>query len=177
MADDENHNPTTTVLLSDSLFRAGPATMLKGYKAAVDRYLEAAQQDTDFGATFRPLFEALNWAVSTRDLLKSEGRPVRSRLANALGFARDRVHHDWAGALQPRRFPVAATAPIAPGYSLTLSGHSVEWFWKPVEELPPPSGGRQKDEKAYRDLLAGRPAYGTLMELYALFEQHIRPEH
>jgi hypothetical protein len=148
--------------------------MLTGFKRAIDRYLAAAQQDRDFGETFIPLFEALNWAVSTRNLLGDQGRPLRDRLANALGYARDRVHHDWAGALRPERFPVSSTATVAPGYSLTLSGYSVEWFWKPVEELPPPSGGRPKDERAYRELLSGRPAHATLTKLHSLFERQLR---
>ena len=172
-AESQTPEPKGALTLSDSLFRAGPVLMLKGYKRAIDRYVAAAQQDRDFGETFIPLFEALNWAVSTRDLLKIEGRRVRDRLASGLGFARDRVHHDWAGALEPRRFPVSATAPIAPRYSQTVSGYSVEWFWKPVEQLPPPSGGRQKDEEAYRELLSGNSAHDTLNQLYSLFERQV----
>jgi hypothetical protein len=146
--------------------------MLQGYTRAVDRYLASAQQDTNFGETFIPLFEALNWAVSTRDFFKEEGRPVRDRLASALGYARDRVHHDWAGALEPARFPVESSVMVIPGVSLSLSGYSVEWFWKPVEQLPPPSGGRVKDKRAYQELLAGKSAYETLNALRSMFERH-----
>jgi hypothetical protein len=159
------------VRLSDSLFQAGPLTLLRGYKRATDRYLAAAQQDTDFAETFIPLFEALNWAVSLRDRLGKEGRPIRDRLALALGYARDRVHHDWAGALHPRRLQVSASEPAAP----VLSGLSVEWFWKRVDELPTPTGGTKKEQKAYEDVLAGQSAYATLMQLLALFERNALP--
>jgi hypothetical protein len=164
-----------SIAVSDTLFRAGPVLMLKGYRRAVERYLNAAQQDTRFGETFIPLFEALNWAVSLRDLLGSEGRPVRDRLAVALGYARDRVHHDWAGALRPERFPATASAPVMPGFALTISGYSVEWFWKPLDQLPPASGGRESAARAYTKLLEGRSAHETLAELQSLFEQNVLP--
>jgi hypothetical protein len=41
------------------------------------------------------------------------------------------------------------------------------------QDLPPRSGGRIKDEQAYRDLLAGNSADTTLMQLYSLFEKHV----
>jgi hypothetical protein len=157
MAHGQESEATAQISLSDSLFRAGPVTMLRGFRRAIDRYVAAAQQETNFGETFIPLFEALNWAVSLRDRLKSDGHPVQHRLGSALGYARDRVHHDWAGALHPR-----------------LSDASVEWFWKPIEQLPPPSGGRKKDANAYTELLADRSAHTTLTELLALFEESIR---
>lgn len=98
-----------SVLISDELLSFGPYTFVKGYSDASRRFAVAANKDDATAhETFIPLFETLNWAVSLRDLLKTRGSPVRHRLASALGFARDRVHHDWAAAVEVRTVPCRA---------------------------------------------------------------------
>jgi hypothetical protein len=146
------------------------AMMVRGFEAAADR-LEAAFLGNDSVATFCPLFEALNWAVGLDDRIGAiwvpEGRPLavdwRSRATGAhlmagVRFARNRVHHNWADALEardratiPGRFPAALT-----------------WVWRELESLPPdrpdPLG-----EGVYADELQGQPANEGLRELRTAF--------
>lgn len=61
--------------------------------------------------TFIPLFEALNWAVSFEDLVrKQQGAPRNDDLVLAIRYARNRVHHQWAAALNAveQRFGLSA---------------------------------------------------------------------
>jgi len=157
-----------SALISDELLAFGPQTFFKGYSDASRRFAVAANKnDATADETVIPLFEALNWAVSLRDLLSNLGSPVRHRLASALGFARDRVYHDWAAAVEVRTVRVDAN--VGP---VTLNGETIEWYWKPLERLPR-SGGRDADANAYRDLLADQPVRASLNDLYALFHAQV----
>ncbi len=145
--------------------------MVGGFEHAVTR-LEEASSGVDKDATFRPLFEALNWAVAVDErvggIWAPDGKPLgigwRSRVTDAsvmagLRFARNRVHHNWADALElrdgftfPLRFPIAF----------------VTWEWRDLADLPrdrPDAPG----EEIYKDQLEGRPALDSLNRLQKAF--------
>ena len=113
-----------------------------------------------------PLFEALNWAVSLRDLLSKRGHPVRHRLASGLGFA---TGFTTIGRQRSRSTPFPAGETFGP---LAVAGETIDWYRKPLER-PPSSGGRESGRKAYRDLLADRPVRQALNDLQALFHAQV----
>ena len=51
--------------------------------------------------------------------------------------------------------------PILGDVRVTVGGHSIDWFWKPLEALP--SGrGDDEGERHYRELLAENPVRDAL---------------
>jgi hypothetical protein len=107
------------------------AVQVDGFEQACGRFY-AAMNGTDRDATFIPLFDALNWAVSIDDRFQSiwkEASPRSSEwwsdgfahgdTVKGVRFARNRVHHQWADAL----WLSLGTRPPrqAPG----------EWRWRP----------------------------------------------
>ena len=151
-------------------------TLLAGYDAAVSRFATAAR-GRDAAATFRPLFEALNWAVALDDQTRKhwapEGAPLdwswRARVpggdvVDAVRCARNRVHHQWADALV--LYEGLAAPVVAP-----VVAH--EWCWRQLVDLPaadlPKGKAAAAAEDHYRELLAGRPARHSLSELSTPF--------
>lgn len=155
-------------------------TLLAGYDAAVSRFTTAAL-GRDATATFHPLFEALNWAVALDDQARQhwapEGVPLdwawRTRVpggdvVDAVRWARNRVHHQWADSLA-----------LSEGVSAPLVAPVVahEWRWRQLADLPDADLPKGKVAAAaagaaeghYRDLLADRPARHTLSELSSPF--------
>jgi hypothetical protein len=134
--------------------------LLDGYRAACGRF-DAARKEFDEVAGFRAIFEALEWAVSIDGVIghrwAPEGQPLgrdwRERVPGAeamdgLRFARTRVYHHWAAALEISR----ADAWYQP--------REFEFRWKRIEELPPAEGKRANEHGAeqYRRLMATRSA-------------------
>lgn len=144
-----------------------------GYVGACARFQAVEDARREAKETFIPLFEALNWAVSFEDLVrKQQGAPLKDDLVLAIRYARNRVHHQWAAALNAveQRFgPVRA-----PGGPQIL-GTYVQWFWKRLEVLPdaPRSRPDRKGQAAYAERLADRSVRPTLRELQDIFDQHI----
>lgn len=151
--------------------------LLRGYEQALARFREAAGGH-DPTAAFVALLEVLNWAVALEDRCAEhwapEGKPLGrewpSRLANAepvhaVRFARNRVHHQWAEALEldTSGFRSPLRAPL----------RSFEWVWRGLDGLPstPPDRRDPRGEKRYTQLLAGRPAESTLMVLHETYHQ------
>lgn len=151
--------------------------MVQGYREAVARFSAAIREADGGKRAAHALFEALNWAHALDDLIAEIWRPAgerlgfdwRKRVAGAevlagIRYVRNRVHHDWADALQeedgarfPMRFPVVF--------------HS--WIWRPVDELPTPNP-RHADESgrdAYEEMLAGTRAEDVLLGLCDVFEK------
>jgi hypothetical protein len=144
--------------------------LLGGYTEAVKRFSEAAA-GRDAIAAFRPLFEALNWAVALDSAIGELWRPDgehmkyawRSRVRGAeamsgVRFARNRVHHQWADALRlaegrtyPKQYPTRYFA----------------WVWRDVEELPK---GSNSGHSTYVSLLQGHLAEATLRVLGEAFD-------
>lgn len=151
--------------------------MLRGYGEALARFREAAGGQ-DPAASFVALFEVVNWAVALDDRCGEhwapEGQPLGrewpSRLANAeavraVRFARNRVHHQWAEALELDTS--GARSPLRDPL------RSFEWVWRGLNELPstPPDRRDPQGEERYRRLLAGQPAESTLMVLHEAYRQ------
>lgn len=148
------------------------AMMVRGFEGAVDR-LEAASGGNDESAMFCPLFEALNWAVALDDRLgvtwvpdgESLGFDWRTRVHDAqlmagVRFARNRVHHNWADALElrdglafPLRFPMAF----------------VTWAWRDIGDLPRDRPDKL-GEQIYEDQLQGHPVLNSLVQLRDVFQ-------
>lgn len=147
-----------------------------GYAQAHERF-EEAQRNTDPDLAFFALFEALNWAHAVDDLIaltwsprgKVEGYAWRSDPAlgggkalasvmDGLRYVRNRVHHQWADALVMRP---GATLPVR------LPTALITWAWRPLEELPKPSRGREdrRGQEAYATVLAEHRADDALEEM------------
>ena len=144
--------------------------LVKGYRCALARfYATAEERDPD--ARFIPLFEALNWAVAILDFTKDRGQSINDDTVRGLRLARHRVHHQWADALEARDVPnPVVTRPVGPGSRIVMPPTRLEWFWKPLNQLPaaPPSHHYPKLEAAYSAQLAGNPAQDALTHLDGL---------
>jgi hypothetical protein len=131
--------------------------LVEGYVRALARFRTASEQvDKSTRDTFLPLFETLNWAVAVQDYLREGGEPLDAHeIVRALRFARNRVHHAWAAALEPREHQVTAGAgPIA------IVGTTFDWFWIAAARLP--VGGNRNGEEEYNTLLADHLARSAL---------------
>jgi hypothetical protein len=140
-----------------------------GYVAACGRFQVAEDAHREAKETFIPLFEALNWAASFELLMEERGQAL-GELMDAFGYARNRVHHQWAAALEPVE---ARFGPVrAPG-GLQIAGTYVEWSWKPLDQLPPAEIPDPDGKTAYPKQLADRPVRPTLRGLQDIFDRHI----
>lgn len=85
--------------------------LIDGFEQSCDRFY-LAMKSTSRDATFIPLFEALNWAVSIDERLQKAWSAAPTNPAKfwsdgfahgdtvkGVRFARNRVHHQWADAL------------------------------------------------------------------------------
>jgi hypothetical protein len=137
--------------------------LVEGYGRALSRFRAASEQeDKSALETFLPLFEALNWAVAIQDYLRERGEPLDHHpLVRALRFARNRVHHAWAAALEVRDVEVSASRG-----PLVVTGMTFDWFWIETERLP--LGGNRTGETEYDAHLAGKTARAALDELERL---------
>ena len=80
--------------------------MVEGYFRAIERLLGTIRSgDAGDKETFLPLFEALNWAASIDEFLVDKRRPIQDELLTGVGFARNRVHHQWGLALRRNDSP------------------------------------------------------------------------
>lgn len=158
------------------------AAMFEGYAHAVERFQEAAKT-RDPTATFIPLFEALNWAVSLDERAAKHwtpaGKPLgwawREKVRDAeilrgVRFVRNSVHHDWSDAVEldergrayPKTFPVVF----------------FEWRWRAADELPERDHKDTGGEAIYREQLEGQPArltLGKLAEVFWFLRQLLEP--
>lgn len=144
-------------------------TLFNGYVAAHSRFDEV-RIDRDTEATFHSLFEALNWAVAMDDHIRLHWKPEGDQLGwkwrdyldekqraaiKGIRFVRNRVHHQWADALQldtgGLQFPAV----------FPLVFH--EWSWTSAEKIPPGNDDRGIDD--YRSTLQGKPARLSLSVL------------
>lgn len=144
---------------------ANKTWMENGYLEAAARFLDAVDSDSTAEETFIPLFEALNWTVSLDERLGRRAEP----LWRGLRFVRNRVHHQWADALEGRELPVSSPLTVG-GATVTVSGDTVDWFWKPLAALPdaPTRHPDPSGQQAYEDQLAGKPARDAIEQLKRL---------
>lgn len=133
--------------------------LLAGYRGAAQRF-HGARLARDATATFHPLFEALNWAVALDDQVRARWSPTgelldwrwrdkvdEGRYVRAVRFARNRIHHQWADALELTHGAVLPT---------TLPSAFHEWRWRDSMLLPVGASGRDQD--VYDELFANQPA-------------------
>jgi hypothetical protein len=148
--------------------------MLSGYAYALQRLDEAIKADNS-DASFRGLFECLNWAAAIDDRIQQrwapEGVPLerswRERAEGAavmagVRFARNRVQHQWADAIffdlsKGRTYP--KTYPVRYG----------QWCWRALSDLP--AGRDNHGSDVYCDCLAEQPVMRGLLELGLAFER------
>ncbi len=146
---------------------------LAGYRAAVKRY-NAGRLTQDVAATYHPLFEALNWSVALDDQIRTRWSPHGKSLnwgwrdeveggqyVRAVRFARNRVHHQWADALELTTD--GATVP----FTIPMVLH--EWSWRRSTDLP--TGEDSRDQSTYDRLLANHPARYALQLLDETYAQ------
>lgn len=162
------HGPTKTWVEH----RASPARnmaqsewLIEGFLRSLGRLKNAiAKGDVEPMETFIPLFEVLHWVTSAKIESKLEGR--EKKLARAIGFARNRVNHQWAKALRAQDRP-------SPGFHTNPTSGSrsfhpplvATWCWQPADGLPVRKGLKRRDQKGerlYRKHLAERPALEAL---------------
>lgn len=153
-------------------------TLLNGYIDAHLRF-ETARRTQSAEATFLPLFEALNWAVVMddhivhhwkpggellkyrwRDLLEVEERAT----IRGIRFARNRVHHQWADALQLNtggfQFPIV----------FPMVTH--EWSWVSADVIPlSKKDDQNRGIDEYRSELQGRLARRSLAVLEQVYRK------
>jgi hypothetical protein len=76
------------------------------------------------------------------------------------------VHHQLAEALEPRDVPFPRlVTPVGRGPQIIGPLLVLEWFWKPLEQLPGPERRDAKGQAGYVAELAGRPARHALDRL------------
>src|SRR5437870_4591481 len=138
------------------------ATFIEGYEHAMRRFLDV-RNSRDAVATFLPLFEALNWAVAIDsrfeeawrgDPLYREGEwwsdgYINGDTVKGLRFARNRVHHQWAEALQMTS---------GASFPLTFPMTCMEWRWR----IELPAGDSDQFKGDYDQEVASHPARVTL---------------
>ena len=153
----------------------GLTTLLDGFSQTQKRFKDACK-GTDKDAAFLALFEVLNWAASIDDYMRRNWRPEGKPLGlewssrfdtecdgvvRGARFARNRVHHQWARALQYKpgglQFPVEAPFVFH------------EWCWLPVESLPPSDRNQDFGIEQYDSHLSGRPIRFTLSVLKRVY--------
>jgi hypothetical protein len=141
------------------------ATLIEGYEQAMGRFLDV-RNSRDPVATFLPLFEALNWtvAIDSRfekawrcDPLYREGEwwsdgYIHGNTVKGVRFARNRVHHQWADALQM----TTGTA-----FPLTFPMTFMEWRWR----IELPAGDSDQFKEHYDQEVASHPARVTLQNV------------
>jgi hypothetical protein len=118
--------------------------------------------------TFQSTFEILNWASALDEYVAKNwtidgehvgwtwrGRVDDGDLVNAIRFARNRVHHQWATALVPEHDPPNLLS---------------DWIWVQSKDLPQPTGAKHNNGlDDYDRRLANHAVRHTLRRLRHVF--------
>ena len=152
--------------------------LFDGYMQALERFQQAVQRgDVPEPAkkSFLSLFETLEWAASLIEkLLKpksaTKGKPLEEKVSVMQGvrYVRNRLHHQWAFALRGRDVPQPIVVRATGGSRVIGPVVVFDWFWKPLQELPPPDQGQPDDplgQTSYERHLAEQPARCALEEI------------
>jgi hypothetical protein len=170
--------------------------LAQGYSQAYGRFAVAEGEDDPIAAFFA-LFEALNWAHAIDDLIAKTWSPrgkvvgyewrtdpaIRgagdelAAIMSGLRYTRNRVHHQWADALDTTRRTGGLTFPIT--FPATFGSVSA-WVWRPADDLPTPSNQTKEavGRHAYETALAGRKpdeALGALSVTFPRVAQFLDP--
>jgi hypothetical protein len=147
--------------------------LVKGYRRALARF-DATEHQREPEERFIPLFEALNWAVVILDFSRKRGPSItEDDVTFALWFARNRVHHQWADALEARDVPDPpgmTVRAVGQGSRIVAPPTVVDWFWRPLSQIPaaPAKHADPDGEKKYTGHLEGKPARQALAHLDGL---------
>lgn len=147
------------------------AWLVDGYTAARARLrAAAAPHPPDPRATFQPMFETLNWAVTIDDYARCrQKRPFDDKVLAGIRFARNRVHHQWADALEPEHLRSISSV----AGSETRRRDASWWFWKPASILPRAKRRHRRGKQEYRSELEGHLVDEALDHLEALFQARL----
>jgi hypothetical protein len=133
-----------------------------GFVVALGR-LEAtlAKENNTFADVYMPLFETLNWAV----VFQTRTGESLDHYLNGLRFVRNRVHHQWAQAIDPES--VEPPPPKGTGIHSTSNFGATQvrrWLWRDIRDLPDPDPGREDPDglSDYKHHLAKRPIVEAL---------------
>ena len=140
----------------------GMETLYAGFEQAFARWQKVEKATIEPTRTFVPLFEVLQWSSCIDERLKL---PTWAPDLRGLRWARHRVYHDWALALEVR-----SEEDLRLEANVVREGlPALEWAWR--DELPNlrPSKATHPDEPFYAKHLAGYPARVTLNLVHALF--------
>lgn len=129
--------------------------LFEGFLQARDRVSMAVVAEDPIRLFFG-LFETLNWTVALADAIafvspsgeKWWRDSDNGFLIMGVRYARNRVHHQWANALQSE---------IESSSVLPFKGRT--WVWRELEDLPSPSPGRstEQDQDIYRYMRCSEP--------------------
>jgi hypothetical protein len=144
------------------------STFIQGFEQAARRFHDV-MRETDPLATFIPLFDALGWAVAIDNRFQGAWAVARTNpdkwwsdgfihgdTVKGVRFARNRVHHHWADALETTS---------GRSYPTTHRKVYMEWRWR--AELPP--GLNDEFKEHYHQEVASHPARVTLGDLSECF--------
>jgi hypothetical protein len=162
--------PTTIVYPPRLFHTANLSWLYDGFVGACIRFELAEDARSEAKETFIPIFEALNWAASIELYLAEQlGRPLSDDLVHAIGYARNRVHHQWAAALESvqARFgpPERQGAPRSSGRTQRGVGASSTSCL--------PGAATEPESRPILPKLAGRDIRPTLERLRTILEQHV----
>jgi hypothetical protein len=149
---------------------ARPDWLVRGYRAALRRF-DDTTGSRDPEERFIPIFEALNWAAAMLDPNSSlRASLITDHIVRGLRFARNRVHHDWAEAIEARDMPYPGgsglkTVPAHRGARMWRRRAALDWCWKPLNQIP---GANKRGAAQYRAHLEGKPARQALAHLDGL---------
>ena len=137
--------------------------LYEGFEQAFERWQVVQYAPADPLKTFIPLFEVLEWAACIDERW---GYEKASKELRGLRWARNRVYHGWALALEVRTRDELTLHPSIDRSSVP----DFEWAWRDAlpESKPVPERLR-KDEPFYASHLAGQPARVTLNLIRAHF--------
>ncbi len=136
--------------------------LIAGYSRARERLDERLGRGDDEGS-FHALFESLNWTASMGDYLEKHGHELAGDgTLRGVRFARNRVHHQWAEAVERREFPTPGVVQAAGRGGLITPPVTAVWYWTPFEALPPAERNDPHGESAYREHLSDEPIRPTL---------------
>ena len=148
------------------------AWLVGGFEQALERLRQAIIQG-DEEVAFRSLFETLHWAVSALDYLQKRKVKVTDPHLKGLVLPRNRVHHQWADALERRELePPQIVKALAENQSrIAAPGAIVDWYWRDANDLP--SGDSDRGLVEYRDHLAGEQVASTLVSLTSTLRDYL----
>ena len=99
----ENPGAPHRAVADESADVVGVATLFDGFEQAFARWQEVERAPQGLDRTFIALFEVLEWTACIDERLETK-RWISAPHLRGIRWARNRCHHDWALALEVRRW-------------------------------------------------------------------------